>query len=90
MKDELHVVFGSGQVGSTLAEQLRAEGYRVRVFRRSEKAVPDGVELFGGDATDLASCREATKGAATVYHCMNPPYFAKVWADLVPRFMANL
>jgi nucleoside-diphosphate-sugar epimerase len=87
---ELHVVFGSGQVGSTLAELLRAEGHRVRVFRRSAKGVPEGVELFRGDATDPASCNEAATGSATVYHCMNPPYFAKVWADLVPRFMANL
>jgi len=90
MKDELHVVFGSGQVGSTLADGLLAEGYRVRVFRRSEKGVPVGSELFRGDATDAAACRAAAKGAATIYHCMNPPYFAKVWTDLVPRFMRNL
>ena len=90
MKDELHVVFGSGQVGSSLAERLLGEGYRVRVVRRSEKGVPVGSELFRGDATNAVACRAATEGAATVYHCMNPPYSARVWADLVPRFMKNL
>jgi nucleoside-diphosphate-sugar epimerase len=90
MKEELHVVFGSGQVGATLAERLLAGGYRVRVFKRSPRGVPEGVELVQGDATDLSACRKVIEGAATVYHCMNPPYFAKVWADLVPRFMKNL
>lgn len=90
MKDELHVVFGSGQVGSTLADLLLAQGYKVRIFRRSAKQVRAGVELVKGDAADPAACREAVRGAAAVYHCMNPPYFAAVWADLVPRFMRNL
>jgi NAD dependent epimerase/dehydratase family len=30
------------------------------------------------------------QGATTVYHCMNPPYDARIWADLVPRWMDNL
>jgi len=90
MVRELHVIFGSGQVGSTLAEVLLAEGDKVRIFKRSARGVPDGAELVQGDATDGASCRAAVEGASTVYHCMNPPYSAQVWADLLPRFMRNL
>ena len=43
-----------------------------------------------GDAADPAFCAEAARGAATVYHCMNPPYSTRVWAELVPRYMENL
>ncbi len=25
-----------------------------------------------------------------MYHCMNPPYYARVWAELLPRYMENL
>jgi nucleoside-diphosphate-sugar epimerase len=62
----------------------------VRIAKRSRSAVPPGAELVTGDATDAAFCAEAAAGAAAVYHCMNPPYFARVWADVLPRFMDNL
>src|SRR5262249_52017274 len=35
-------------------------------------------------------CMTAASGATTLYHCMNPPYSARVWAELVPRYMENL
>ena len=43
-----------------------------------------------GDAASQEFCSEAAAGAAVVYHCMNPPYSAKVWAELLPRYMQNL
>ncbi len=86
----LHVVFGAGQVGPRLAVRLLQAGQRVRIARRSEAPAPDGVEVARGDATDPAFCAEAARGAAAVYHCMNPPYFAKVWAEVLPRFASNL
>jgi nucleoside-diphosphate-sugar epimerase len=88
--DELHVVFGAGQVGPRVAEGLLATGRRVRVAKRSPSGVPKGAQFEGGDATDAAFCTRAAQGATTVYHCMNPPYSARVWAALVPRFMENL
>jgi nucleoside-diphosphate-sugar epimerase len=45
---------------------------------------------MSGDAADPDFCLRAAAGATTVYHCMNPPYDAKVWAELVPRYMDNL
>jgi len=87
---ELHVVFGSGQVGFPLAERLLAAGKRVRVAKRSPGHVPKGCDVVTGDAADPTFCRDAAAGAAVVYHCMNPPYSTSVWAELVPRYMDNL
>jgi nucleoside-diphosphate-sugar epimerase len=85
-----HVIFGAGQVGSLLAQMLLDRGHRVRVAKRSPGGIPPGAEAMLGDAADPAFCTTAAEGAATVYHCMNPPYSTKVWAEVVPRYMANL
>jgi len=90
MDGEQHVIFGAGQVGPHLAERLLSAGHRVRIAKRSPAAVPAGAELVTGDATDPAFCEQAARGAATVYHCMNPPYFAKVWAEQLPYLLENL
>lgn len=90
MEMDLHVVFGAGQIGSYLAENLRDAGHRVRVAKRSAAGIPEGVEKALGDATDPEFCREAVEGAAVVYHCMNPPYDTRLWRDLLPLFQNNL
>jgi nucleoside-diphosphate-sugar epimerase len=90
MAEELHVLFGGGQIGQPLARILLARGKRVRTVKRSGGGLPEGVELVRGDATDLNFCVEASRGASIVYHCMNPPYYARVWAELLPRYMENL
>lgn len=87
---DMHVVFGAGQVGSYLAEELRDRGIRVRVAKRSPKGIPEGVDQALGDAGDLGFCRKAAEGAAVVYHCMNPPYTVRLWRELLPRFQENL
>jgi nucleoside-diphosphate-sugar epimerase len=89
-EDGLHVIFGAGQVGRPLAERLLGAGHRVRIAKRTPVAVPPGAELVTGDASDASFCATAARDAAVVYHCMNPPYFAKVWAELVPRYLENL
>ncbi len=90
MTPELHVVFGAGQVGYPLAERLLAAGKRVRVAKRSSGHLPAGCEVALGDAVDSTFCAEAAHGAAVVYHCMNPPYDARIWAEAIPRYMDNL
>ncbi len=90
MADELHVLFGGGQVGLPLAKILLARGKRVRIAKRSAGGLPDNIELVQGDASDRTFCVEAARGAATVYHCMNPPYYANIWAELLPGYMDNL
>jgi nucleoside-diphosphate-sugar epimerase len=90
VSSDLHVVFGAGQVGTPLAQRLLAAGVSVRVARQSSAATPPGVERVTGDAADPAFCAEAARGAAVVYHCMNPAYSTREWERLVPRYMENL
>ncbi len=87
---ERSVVFGAGQVGSPLARILIDRGHEVRVVKRSSDGIPSGAQPVLGDAAELSFCIKAAEGATTVYHCLNPPYSAKVWADRVPRYMGNL
>jgi nucleoside-diphosphate-sugar epimerase len=89
MDNGLHVIFGAGQVGAPLAQHLAQAGHRVRIARRSSGTL-SGIDVVSGDAADPDFCTRATAGAATVYHCINPPYDAKVWAELVPRYLDNL
>ena len=77
MSAELHVLFGAGQVGHALAGLLLHAGKRVRIAGQ-------------GYTTDPVFCAQAAQGAATVYHCMNPPYNARLWAELVPHWLDNL
>lgn len=87
----LHVVFGAGQVGPLLATRLAEAGQAVRLVRRSAAAVDlPGVELRRADAADEAGARELTRGAAVVYHCMNPAYSTAVWAEQLPRLQRSL
>ncbi len=86
----ISVIFGAGQVGSPLARILLERGHEVRVVKRSPGGIPSGAQPVLGDASDLSFCINAAEGATDVYHCMNPPYSAKEWADLVPRYMGNL
>lgn len=80
---ELHVIFGTGPLGSWTARALLALGRRVRVVNRSGRAphLPDTVELRPGDAYDRRFAREVTRGATVVYQCAQPSY-----ADWVERF----
>ncbi len=81
----LHVVFGAGQIGASLARHLQAQGLRVRVVRRGDTPVGPGIEVVSGDAMDPAFTRRAAEGAAVLYHCMNPStYSGDVWEREFP------
>jgi nucleoside-diphosphate-sugar epimerase len=89
---QLHVVFGAGQIGPRLAARLAAAGHQVRLVRRSLRdAGLDGVQIVRANAMDAAEAAEAARGATAVYHCMNPAsYSAKAWAAELPRLQASL
>ncbi|MFZ0088765.1 MAG: NAD-dependent epimerase/dehydratase family protein [Solirubrobacteraceae bacterium] len=75
IEDRLHVVFGAGQVGGTLAERLAGLGLPVRAVSRSRPAaLPDGVDWRAADATDPDAATEAAAGASVIYQCLNAPY----------------
>lgn len=87
----LHVVFGAGQVGALLAGRLAAAGHQVRLVRRSAATLGlGGVEQVQAEAADAARARELCRGAAAVYHCMNPAYSAAAWAAQLPRIQESL
>src|SRR5919112_4222791 len=88
--DELHVVFGTGPVGTSVMEALMQRGRcRVRMVNRSGRAsVPECVEVVGGDATHEAFVREVSQGASVVYFALNPPY--NKWPELFPPLQAGV
>jgi nucleoside-diphosphate-sugar epimerase len=81
---ELHVVFGTGPLGSYTARELVNLGKTVRMVNRSGKAgqLPGGVEVVASDAYDAAKNVAVTKGAAAIYQCAQPHYYE--WAEKFP------
>lgn len=83
--NELHVVYGTGPVGTAVITELLAQGKRVRVVTRSgaRKHLPAQVEMLRGDATDPADARKACAGATHVYNCTNPVDYHR-WPEQFP------
>ena len=71
----VHVVFGTGQVGTSLAAQLAGAGVAVRaVSRHRPDTLAGGVDWRGADVADPEAAADAAKGASVVYQCLNAPY----------------
>ena len=83
--NELHVVYGTGQVGTAVIELLVAQGKPVRVITRSgaRKHLPPQVEMVRGDATDPSNARQVCEGATHVYNCTNPVDYHR-WPEQFP------
>lgn len=85
----LHVIVGSGPVGSATAIRLAGQGHRVRVLTRSGGGpAVDGVERLATDATDTDRLAELVTGADALYNCANPPYHR--WATEWPPLAASM
>jgi nucleoside-diphosphate-sugar epimerase len=85
----LHVILGTGPVGMAIMDELHARGLRIRMVNRSGKtyeALPDGVELLSGDASNKDFARNAAEGATHVYNALNPPY--SKWVEAFPGLQA--
>ncbi|HEY5135489.1 MAG TPA: NAD-dependent epimerase/dehydratase family protein [Candidatus Nanopelagicales bacterium] len=81
--NELHVVFGTGQVGGALLEHLAGRGLDVRAVSRHLPAhLPDGIDWRQADAAYPESATDAAKGATVIYQCLNASYTA--WPTLFP------
>ena len=84
-----HVVFGTGAIGLATMEALLARGETVRMVNRSGRAaVPDGVEVVAGDASDPTFTSAVSAGARVVYQTLNPPYHQ--WEELFPGLQAGV
>ncbi len=85
MGSDLHVVLGTGPVGSWIARTLAERGHAVRAVNRSGKRtefVPAEVEIVSADLSDAQQAIEAASGAAVLYQALNPPY--DKWHELFP------
>ena len=85
LMNELHVVYGSGPVGTAVVETLLEQGKQVRVVTRSgaRKHLPAQAEIMRGDATDPADARRVCAGATHVYNCTNPADYHR-WPEQFP------
>ena len=90
MKNELHVIFGTGPVGCWIARVLCEMGMQVRAVNRSgkrPKLMPDEVELVVANLMDAKEAHNAAKGASVIYQALNPPYH--LWHKYFPTLQAN-
>jgi nucleoside-diphosphate-sugar epimerase len=79
----LHVVFGTGQVGSALAAHLAGLGMAVRaVSRHRPPTLAGDTDWRAADAADPEAAVDAAKGASVVYQCVNAPYTQ--WPERFP------
>ena len=78
-----HVVFGTGQVGRLVAEQLAGRGVDVVAVNRNGQGEVAGARVLGGDATDPAFTTRAAAGADVVYFCLNAMNYTR-WVEEFP------
>ena len=82
-EDRLHVVFGTGQVGSALTAHLAGQGIAVRaVSRNRPAALAGGSDWRAADVNDPEVAADAAKGASVIYQCLNAPYTQ--WPERFP------
>ena len=78
-----HVVFGTGQVGHPLVEQLVAQGHDVVAVNRKGQGDFPGARVVGGDATDAAFTTSVLTGADVAYFCLNAMNYER-WDEEFP------
>jgi nucleoside-diphosphate-sugar epimerase len=85
----LHVVIGSGPIGSAVARLLADEGEQVRVVTRSGTGpVHRHIERVAADATDAVALTALARDAVALYNAANPPYAR--WPELWPPLAAAI
>ena len=78
-----HVVFGTGQVGGLVIEQLVAGGHATTAVSRSGRRHFDAARNLAGDATDPAFCKDVCSDADIVYFCLDAPDYDR-WPEQYP------
>jgi nucleoside-diphosphate-sugar epimerase len=79
----LHVVIGSGTVGTKLAKRIGETGERVLLLARTtNRAELKNVRRIQADAASFSSLIAAAPKADYIYNCVNPPY--NKWEELWP------
>ena len=88
MTQQLHVVFGTGQVGRALAVHLAGQGVTVRAVSRHRPAALPGVDWRAADVAEPEAVADAAKGAAVIYQCLNAPY--NQWPERFPPLQRSV
>jgi nucleoside-diphosphate-sugar epimerase len=87
----MHLVIGSGPIGSGVARLLAERGEKVRIVTRSGSG-PDHplIERATADAADARRLTELAQGAEVVYNCANPKYteWAEKWFPMNSAMIA--
>jgi nucleoside-diphosphate-sugar epimerase len=85
-----HIIFGTGAIGRSVAEELVKRGESVRMVNRSGKMEEclAGVEVVAADLYDPAKVREVTRGAKVVYQSAQPRYFE--WPEKFPPLQNSI
>lgn len=78
-----HVVFGTGQVGRPLVEQLVAARHEVVAVNRDGRGALPGAEVIGGDAADPDFTTSVCAGADVAYFCLNAMNYDR-WSEEFP------
>lgn len=74
----LHIVIGSGMVGTKLAEKLAKSKKKVVLVSRSKKSIDNpGIAQMTGDAKSLSSLMKVADKAKVIYNCANPSHYNK-------------
>jgi nucleoside-diphosphate-sugar epimerase len=79
-----HVVFGTGQVGRLLVEQLTAAGHDVVAVNRSGRSHPPGARVVSGDASDPTFTTRICAGADVVHFCLNATNYGRWDTEFPP------
>ena len=90
-KSGIHLVAGSGTVGSSLALILAESGIDVVVATRSGSGPKHPkIKLLSINMNDFSMLYKAVPNAVAVYNCINPPYhrWAQEWPAMAQTFLS--
>lgn len=80
-----HVIFGTGQLGLAIMDELTAQGKPVTLVNRSgqiRESLPPDAQVISGDATKPEEVARICTQAKVVFHCAQPAYHE--WPEKFP------
>ena len=86
-----NIIFGSGQLGLAIMDELVAQGKPVTVVNRSgqlKEALPEGVALRQADLNDPAQVAAVVGDAAVVFQTAQPAYTQ--WPEQFPPLISSI
>lgn len=89
----LHVIYGAGPLGLSVALALLAQGQTVRLINRNGKpgiAPQASLETVAGNAMDRAFNDRVCAHAEAVYQCAATTYSAAAWRDELSALQAHI